>query len=97
MSHQNGGSARHKALTGAILAYARHIREPEVLAATIERIAQKHVALKIEPEHYEAVGTSLLAAISDVLGDAASDDVMLNRTRRHSELHSDQPFHVSTS
>lgn len=76
MSHQNGDSAQHKALTGAILAYARHIREPQVLAATIERIAQKHVALKIEPEHYEAVGTSLLAAISDVLGDAANDDVL---------------------
>lgn len=76
MSHQTGDSAQHKALTGAILAYARHIREPQVLAATIERIAQKHVALKIEPEHYEAVANALLAAISDVLAQAATDDVL---------------------
>lgn len=76
LSHQNGDSPQHKALTGAILAYARHIREPQVLTAAIERIAQKHVALKIEPSHYEAVGSSLLAAISDVLGDAASSEVL---------------------
>ncbi len=76
MSHQTGDSPQHKALTGAILAYARHIREPQVLAATIERIAQKHVALRIEPGHYEAVANALLAAISDVLGEAASDDVL---------------------
>ncbi|ASJ73816.1 NO-inducible flavohemoprotein [Granulosicoccus antarcticus] len=76
MSHQTGNSPQHKALTGAILAYARHIREPQVLAATIERIAQKHVALKIEPPHYEAVGGALLAAISDVLGEAASEEVL---------------------
>lgn len=76
MSHQKGSSPQHKALTGAILAYAHHIREPQVLAAAIERIAQKHVALKIEPPHYEAVGSCLLAAISDVLGEAASDEVL---------------------
>ena len=76
MSHQSGNSPQHKALTGAILAYANNIREPQILASAIERIAQKHVALKIAPAHYEAVGTSLLAAISDVLGDAASPEVL---------------------
>ena len=76
LSHQSGSSPQHKALTGAILAYANNIREPQNLAAAIERIAQKHVALKIAPAHYEAVGSSLLAAIRDVLGDAASPEVL---------------------
>ncbi|MGQ7847126.1 NO-inducible flavohemoprotein [Granulosicoccus sp. 3-233] len=76
LSHQSGSAPQHKALTHAILAYARNIREPQVLTAAIERIAQKHVALKIEAAHYEAVGNSLLAAISDVLGEAASSEVL---------------------
>ncbi|MFD2738685.1 NO-inducible flavohemoprotein [Sulfitobacter aestuarii] len=76
MSHQSGSSPQHKALTGAILGYARHIREPQVLAATIERIAHKHVALQIAPEHYDAVANALLAAISDVLGEAATQEVL---------------------
>ena len=35
----------------------------------MERIAQKHVALNILPEHYPHVANALLGAIGDVLGD----------------------------
>lgn len=47
-SHQQGSDAQPKALTGAVLAYARYIDTPEVLAAALERIAQKHVSLQID-------------------------------------------------
>ncbi len=38
-------------------------------------IAQKHCSLGIQADHYPIVGKHLLAAIQDVLGDAATDEV----------------------
>jgi len=39
-------------------------------------MAQRHVKTNVKPEHYPMVGVSLLEAIKDVLGDAATDDVL---------------------
>ena len=39
-------------------------------------MAERHVASHIKPEHYPAVASALLAAIKDVLGDAADDAVL---------------------
>ncbi|HQT72303.1 MAG TPA: globin domain-containing protein, partial [Acidiphilium sp.] len=75
-SHQNGAAAQPRALAGAVLAYARHIDNLGPLSGAVERIAQKHVALNILPEHYPHVATALLAAIGDVLGDAASAEIL---------------------
>lgn len=76
MSHQHGNSAQHKALAGALVAYATHIRTPEVLVGAIERIAQKHVGLQILPEHYPHVANALIGAVSEVLGDAATPAIL---------------------
>lgn len=76
MSHQHGDSPQHKALAGALVAYATHIRTPGVLAAALERIAQKHAGLQILPEHYPHVATALLGAISEVLGAAATPEML---------------------
>ncbi len=75
-SHQGTAGTQPKAVAAAVLAYARHINNPGVLADAVERIAQKHVALDIRPEHYPHVGNALLGAIKDVLGDAATEPVM---------------------
>ncbi|HQT61549.1 MULTISPECIES: NO-inducible flavohemoprotein [unclassified Acidiphilium] len=75
-SHQDGAAAQPRALAGAVLAYARHIDDLAPLSGAVERIAQKHVALNILPEHYPHVATALLAAIGDVLGDAASAEIL---------------------
>ena len=32
--------------------------------------------MKVQPEHYPIVGTVLLAAMQDVLGDAANDEII---------------------
>ncbi len=58
-----------------MLAYARNIDNLSVLAGAVERIAQKHVALNILPEHYPHVAGALLGAIGDVLGDAATAEI----------------------
>ncbi len=74
-AHQHAGS-QQKALAGAICAYAENIDNPAALAATVELIAQKHASLGIKPKHYPIVGNNLLAAIKELLGDAATDDII---------------------
>ncbi len=75
-SHQGEEGAQTKALANAILAYARNIDNLGALTPMIERIAQKHVGLQILPEHYPHVATALLGAIRDVLGAAATEEVL---------------------
>ncbi|MCW2240311.1 NO-inducible flavohemoprotein [Azospirillum canadense] len=75
-SHQGQGGAQTKALANAILGYAQNIENLGALAPVVERIAQKHAGLQILPEHYPFVATALLGAIKDVLGDAATDEIL---------------------
>lgn len=75
-SHHGGDGAQTKALAVAILAYAQNIDNLGALGPTVERIAQKHVGLQIAPEHYPFVATALLGAIKQVLGDAATDQIL---------------------
>jgi nitric oxide dioxygenase len=65
-----------KRLAEAILAFARNVDKLEVLTPAIERIATRHAATHIKPEHYPAVANALLPAIKDVLGEAASEAVL---------------------
>jgi nitric oxide dioxygenase len=74
-SHHGETGSQPQALAEAILAYARNIDNLGVLGGAVERIAQKHVALNILPEHYPFVARALLSAIQDVLGDAATPDI----------------------
>ncbi len=74
-SHHGAAGSQPKALASAVLAYARNIDNLAVLGGAVERIAQKHVALNILPEHYPHVANALLGAIGDVLGDAATPEI----------------------
>jgi nitric oxide dioxygenase len=47
-----------------------------VLASALELIAHKHVSLRVLPEHYPIVGKHLLASIEEVLGDAATKEII---------------------
>ena len=75
-SHHGETGSQSKALTAAVVAYARNIDNLGVLASRVERITQKHVGLNILPEHYHFVAEALLGAIKDVLGEAATDEVL---------------------
>lgn len=75
-SHHGETGSQPKALTAAILAYANNIDNLDALAPAVERIAQKHVGLRILPEHYPHVGEALLGAIERVLGDAATEEIL---------------------
>jgi nitric oxide dioxygenase len=63
-------------LAQAILAYAKNIDNLAALTPAVRRIANKHASLHIQPEHYPIVGKHLLRAIKEVLGDAATDEVI---------------------
>ena len=60
----------------AVSAYAANIDNLGVLSKAVEKMATTHVRVKVKPEHYPLVGVSLLGAIKDVLGDAATDEVI---------------------
>ncbi len=74
-AHQASGT-QARALAGAVLAYASHIDRLDEIAGALPRIVHKHAALGVLPEHYPIVGACLLRAIREVLGDAASDDII---------------------
>ena len=65
-----------KRLAGAILAYAQNIDKLEALTAPVMRMAARHVETGVKAEHYPRVANALLPAIRDVLGDAATDEVL---------------------
>lgn len=74
-AHQHSGG-QQRALAGAICAYAANIENLGALGSAVELIAQKHCSLGIQPEHYPIVGKHLLAAIKDVLGEAATPEIL---------------------
>jgi nitric oxide dioxygenase len=65
-----------KRLAGAILAFAKNVDNLPALTDAVERMAQRHVATQVRPEHYPAVANALLPAIKDVLGDAVDDKTL---------------------
>lgn len=72
--HESGKQAT--ALAMSVLAYAENIDDPSVLAPVITLITNKHASIGIRAEHYPIVGKHLLASIKEVLGDAASDELI---------------------
>lgn len=64
------------ALAQTVLAAAKHIDHLEAIVPNVNQIAHKHRALQVKEEHYPIVGKYLLIAIKDVLGDAATDEIM---------------------
>lgn len=68
LSHQKSGR-QPAALFAAVAAYAQHIETPEMLAAAVERIAQKHTSFLVRPEHYAIVGEHLLATLQELAPD----------------------------
>lgn len=66
-----------RALAASVVAYAVQLVDPDApsFQHVLTRIAHKHVSLGIRPEQYTVVGTHLLAAVAEVLGDAVTPEV----------------------
>jgi nitric oxide dioxygenase len=76
-NHANQKKGRQQAaLANTVYAAAVHIDNLEAILPAVVQIANKHVSLGVKPEHYPIVGEFLLKAIKEVLGDAATDDII---------------------
>jgi nitric oxide dioxygenase len=74
-THQQS-SSQPEALARAVYAYAANIDNLGELGAAVSHIANKHASLNIRPEQYPVVGETLLASISEVLGDAVDEPTL---------------------
>lgn len=74
-THQRTGH-QPKALADAVYAAAANIEDLSTIMPALERIGEKHRSLQIKPEYYPIVGENLLAAIKDVLGSAATPEII---------------------
>lgn len=76
-NHANQKQGRQQAaLANTVYAAAQHIDNLGVILPVVKQIAHKHRSLAIKAEHYPIVGEHLLGAIKEVLGDAATDDII---------------------
>ena len=73
----NQANGRQKsALANAVLAYAENIENPSVLIGVLKGIGTKHRSLNIQPDQYKIVGTQLIASIREVVGAAATPELL---------------------
>lgn len=76
-THQVSG-AQPRALANSVLAYAENIDALQNLGPVASQIVSKHVALQILPHHYPIVGTCLIRAIREVLGEETATQEVLD-------------------
>lgn len=76
-NHANQKQGRQqKALSSTVYAAAKYIENLEAILPVVKQIGHKHRSLGIKPEHYPIVGKHLLLAIKDVLGNAATKEII---------------------
>ncbi|WP_308636890.1 NO-inducible flavohemoprotein [Paenibacillus silvisoli] len=76
-NHANQRQGKQQtALANAVYAAALHIEKLEAILPAVKQIAHKHRSLGVKAEHYPIVGQMLLQAIKDVLGDAATEEIL---------------------
>lgn len=63
-------------LAAAILGYAENVDRLQNLTPAVQRMVARHVECGVKAEHYPYVAEALLPAIRDVVGDAATDEVL---------------------
>ena len=75
MAKQESGE-QPKALAMAVLAAAQNIDNLPAILPVVKKIGEVHCDRQITEGHYPIVGSNLLASIKEVLGDAATDEVI---------------------
>ncbi|MBB5179626.1 nitric oxide dioxygenase [Planomicrobium koreense] len=76
-NHANQAQGRQQtALAKTVYAAAIHIDDLAEIMPAVIQIGHKHVSLGVKAEHYPIVGAHLLLAMKEVLGDAATDEII---------------------
>ena len=86
MKSQEEGFKQASKLAASVYAYALHIDEIDKLHGAVEHIAKAHVNTRVIAEQYPVIGKCLLMAMKDVLGDAATEEVMEAWTEAYNSL-----------
>ncbi len=86
MKSEEEGKKQASKLAASVYAYASHIDELEKLGSAVESIAKAHVNTRVIAEQYPVIGECLLAAMKDVLGDAATPEIMAAWTEAYNSL-----------
>ena len=75
MANQANGT-QQQSLAAALFAYAANIDNTNALIPVINRIIHKHASVGVRQEHYPIIGRYLIGAIKEVLGDAATPELL---------------------
>lgn len=75
MDNQESGK-QPKALAMTVLAAAENIEDLSKILPAVKKIGEAHCNCQVKAEHYPIVGKHLLNAIKEVLGDAATDEII---------------------
>lgn len=85
MTNQKTGKQK-TALFDAIVAYARHLDNLEVLEQAVNRISNKHASLNIQPEDYDIVGLHLIETFRELLLDGFTPEIENAWTKAYIQL-----------
>lgn len=86
MKNPEEGKKQAGKLAASVYAYASNIDKLEKLGNAVEHIAKAHVSTRVIAEQYPVIGECLLAAMKDVLGEAATPEVMEAWTEAYNNL-----------
>ena len=67
---------QQEALAYSVYAAGENIDNLDAIKPVITRVTEKHRAIGVKAEQYPVVGETLLEAVKDVLGDAATEDII---------------------
>lgn len=86
-NHTNQQKGRQQtALATTLYAAAERIDQLETILPAVKQIAHKHRSLGVKKEHYPIVGENLLAAMKEVLGDLATDEIISAWEEAYNEI-----------
>ncbi|WP_221794982.1 globin domain-containing protein [Oceanobacter mangrovi] len=72
----NAATDQSVKLATAVAAYAANIDHLEALTAAVDKIVNAHVRSGVQPEHYPMVADAIISAMGDVLGAAATPEIV---------------------
>ncbi len=68
-------SEQRKKLIASLKVVVENLRRPDILQPALENLGISHVDYGARQEHYPAVGQTLLKSLSEVAGDAWTEDL----------------------
>jgi hemoglobin-like flavoprotein len=63
-------TAQHDKLFATLALLVANLRRPEMIAAELRSLGQRHAGYAVRPEQYPHAKTALLAALAELLGEA---------------------------